>query len=380
MKSKYRLLPKLLGLITLLSSVNPCFAHQNKNNTSAVLFAIGTTMTIGGSVALYNFLNIKQTDNPINDSVNKLVNKSVNKLNPDAIFSVADFLKNDDSMKLYIENELPKVTNMLKQQDALTILDAKADVMVIGDIHGTTEAIEYLIPETYKFLNENKKNSVIILGDFIDKHDNESKDDSLKAALWFFNLVKLFPDRVRILRGNHESVKYGLSKSLEKYWCKNLEDCMNELPIACTIFHNNKKYFAVHGGIDTRLEISKDYKKSNLKKIPLYSHGKEADNAIGSLEFQLMWNDFQYSGIPERKFCDKKTTLDFLNKYNYSAILRGHDAYINPVLYGVVIVVHSVMFARDNFDLHARIAFLTNDGIKMKYYSDNIVKNIREFK
>ena len=147
---------------------------------------------------------------------------------------------------------------------------------------------------------------------------------------------------------------------------------MDELPIACTIFHNNKKYFAVHRGIDIRLEISKDYKKSNLKKVPLYSHGKEADNAVGSLEFQLMWNDFQYSGIPERKFCDKKTTLDFLNKYNYSAILRGHDAYINPVLKlddeKYVITVHSVTFVPDNADLHARIAFLTNDGIKIKYY------------
>ena len=255
--SRYKLLFNFCNIITILLynlNINASFINKNKKNIIATL-AAGVPAITFGAIFLHDFCKKN----------NLLFNLASSSELPTS--HVTNFLKNNNSMELYIKNELPKVTKILKQQNALTTLNAKSDVMIIGDVHGTTEVIEYLIPETCEFLQKNKKNSIVILGDFIDKHDNKNQDDSLKSALWFFNLVKLFPDRVRILRGNHESMKYGLSRSLEKYWCKNLEDCMNELPIACTIFHNNKKYFAVHGGIDSRLEISQDLKTSNLKKL-----------------------------------------------------------------------------------------------------------------
>jgi len=324
---------------------------------------------------------------------------------------VTDFLKNEETMKSCIQNELPKVTEILKQQKALATLDAKGDVMIIGDVHGTTEVIKYLIPETYNFLSSNKNNSVVILGDYIDTHGKPERDDSLVAALWFFNLIKLFKDpkdpdesniRVLVLRGNHESARYGFYDSLKKYWCDNLENCMSELPIALTIFHNNKKYFAAHGCIDPKLEIKNNGKDSNLKKIPLFSkdlfgvHGgldeklnakEKAEKAVAqSIEFNLMWHRIRthedgdkmvsaYQQMLCKDYLPPSSVRKFLDKFGYSAFIKGHDGDMQPVLElgngKRVITVHSITLVPGDENLHARVAYITNDGLKIKYFLDN---------
>lgn len=412
MKSKkYKNLIKLLSVITSFScGANACFAHskvvenKNSNNLKDIIVengnVIGVSLAIGIpaiviAAIIYHNANIPSSGFEL------LVPGVTDFLKNE---ESTDFLKNEESMKLYIKNELPKVTKILKKQNALATLDAKGDVMIIGDVHGTTEVIKYLIPETYNFLNSNKNNSVVILGDYIDTHGKPERDDSLAAALWFFNLIKLFPDRVRVLRGNHESARYGFYGSLKKYWCDNLENCMQELPIALTIFHNNKKYFAAHGCIDPKLEIKNNGKDSNLKKIPLISkyffdgrggigeklNAKEKAEkaAVKSIEFNLMWSRIRAHekinktnilallfGVDDSQKLPPSSVRKFLDKFGYSAFIKGHDGDMQPVLdlgnKQYVITVHSITLVPGDENLHARVAYITNDGLKIKYFLDN---------
>lgn len=417
MKSKYRTLIKLLSVITSLSyNANTCFAHggtdadkskirnslnNNLSNSTikdkiiAISLALGIPTVVLSGIILTKLLS----DGGPSSGFESLIP------------GVTDFLKNEETMKLYIKNELPKVTEILKKQKALATLEAKGDVMIIGDVHGTTEVIKYLIPETYNFLNANKNNSVVILGDYIDTHGKPERDDSLVAALWFFNLIKLFKDpkdpdesniRVLVLRGNHESARYGFYDSLKKYWCDNLENCMSELPIALTIFHNNKKYFAAHGCIDPKLEIKNNGKDSNLKKIPLFSkdlfgvHGgldeklnakEKAEKAVAqSIEFNLMWHRIRthedgdkmvsaYQQMLCKDYLPPSSVCKFLDKFGYSAFIKGHDGDMQPVLElgkgKHVITVHSITLYPEDENLHARVAYITNDGLKIKYFLDN---------
>lgn len=308
---------------------------------------------------------------------------------------VMDFLKDYNSMVAFINSELPKVTEILKKQPALTTLDAKADVMIIGDVHGTTEVLKYLIPKTWEFLNKNNKNSIVILGDFIDRHVGD-RDDGIYVASWFFRLARKYPNRLRILRGNHEDIKYGCNSSLHPYlcpwWCKNLEDCMSELPIACVISHNGKKYFAVHGGIDDRLEISKDGKSSNLKKRHILKEESLTNEKTikESLTSRLMWNVF-WDPLVEvtknndrRHKCTEEETSKFLTKHGFSAIFRGHNPFEKPILcagnVGHVVTVHSnsVVGPKARPALNARVAYIKNDGIKLDYFFDNKIVDVNE--
>ena len=208
--------------------------------------------------------------------------------------------------------------------------------------------------------------------------------------------MRLYPDRVRIIRGNHENVKFGHDGSLHPnlcpWWCKNLENCMSELPIACVISHTGKKYFAVHGGIDDRLEINKNGESTNLKKCRILNDKKctREENIKKSLESRMMWNDFWdsfkgYGGNDDRRHrCAKEETSEFLTKHKFSAIFRGHNPFERPVLHvddvGYVVTVHSnsVIGTNERPALNARVAYIRNDGIKLDYFFDNKVIDVNQ--
>ncbi len=306
---------------------------------------------------------------------------------------ITDFFENYDSMSKFLKTKFPKAVNILKKQPALTTLDAKSDVMIIGDVHGTTEVLKELIPKISDFLNENNTNSVVILGDFIDRH-TEGSDASIYAVFYFSYLLKKFPGRLRILKGNHEDVVHGHMGSLgpegSDWWCDSLQEFMYELPIACIIFHNGKKYFAVHGGIDDRLEINNN-NNSNLKKRLLKNKELTRDkDIIDTLESRLMWNDFWdsyegYTNDKRRNRCSEEKTSKFLEKHGFSAIFRGHNPFEKPVLRTEkgkhVVTVHSnsVIGKHKRHELNARIAYIKDNDIKLDYFLDDKVIDIKDW-
>ena len=125
-------------------------------------------------------------------------------------------------------------------------------VSVVGDIHGQF----YDLLEMFKVAGELPHTNYLFLGDYVDRGSHSVETISLLLCL------KLrYPDRITLLRGNHESRQitqvYGFyTECIRKYssprvWAA-ITDAFDYLPIAAVI---GDRIFAVHGGLSPSINI-----------------------------------------------------------------------------------------------------------------------------
>ena len=119
--------------------------------------------------------------------------------------------------------------------------------------------------ELFKIGGEIPENNYLFLGDFVDRGYN-----SVETFLLLLALKVRYPQRVALLRGNHESRQitqvYGFyDECLRKYGSTNVwkycTEIFDMLSLAAVI---NNKVFAVHGGLAPQISTIEDVKK--LKK------------------------------------------------------------------------------------------------------------------
>lgn len=104
-----------------------------------------------------------------------------------------------------------KAIDILSKENAL--LHINGETIVVGDIHGSLESLNVCID---KFLDSVQDNtSILFLGDYVDRGKND-----IECLVLLLKLKITFPDRVFLLRGNHEgyqtNVYYGFWESCQK--------------------------------------------------------------------------------------------------------------------------------------------------------------------
>eukprot|EP01099_Mayorella_cantabrigiensis_P008103 TRINITY_DN7461_c0_g1_i1.p1 TRINITY_DN7461_c0_g1~~TRINITY_DN7461_c0_g1_i1.p1 ORF type:complete len:324 (-),score=64.04 TRINITY_DN7461_c0_g1_i1:622-1551(-) len=210
-----------------------------------------------------------------------------------------------------------RVKNLLIYES--NVVSLKAPVTVVGDLHGQF----YDLMEMFRIGGRCPDTNYLFLGDYVDRGYYSVETVSLLTCL------KLrYPERVTLLRGNHESRQvtqvYGFyGECMRKYGNANVwryfTDMFDYLTIAAVI---NDKIFAVHGGLSPVI--------TTLDQIRVLDRFQEVPHE-GAL-CDLLWSDpdqEQMGYAPSQRgagYLFGKTVFErFLKENNLDQMLRAHQ-------------------------------------------------------
>ena len=136
-------------------------------------------------------------------------------------------------------------------------------ITVCGDIHGQFDDLL----EIFDVGGEVPETNYIFLGDFVDRGYN-----SVETFIYLLTLKIKYPERITLLRGNHESRQitqaYGFYEECQrKYGSVNVwrmcTDIFDLFQLAAVI---ENKVFCVHGGLSPNVDTIDDIRKLNRKQ------------------------------------------------------------------------------------------------------------------
>jgi len=206
----------------------------------------------------------------------------------------------------------------------------EAPVTICGDVHGQF----YDVMELFQIGGECPQRNYLFLGDFVDR--------GLYSVETFLLLIALkvrYPDRITLIRGNHESrqitLVYGFyDECLRKYgsvnvwrYCTDIFDCLN---LAAVI---NNQIFCVHGGLSPSI--------STIDQIEVIDRKQEVPHEGAMCD--LMWSDPEEIvgwGLSPRGagyLFGGDVVEKFQETNNLSLIVRAHQ---------LVMEGHKLMFGR----------------------------------
>ncbi len=230
----------------------------------------------------------------------------------------------------------------------------KGPCIFIGDTHGDLGASKEIIK---KFV-DNQDLTLIFLGDYVDRGANQ-----LENVLYLLLLKREFPNRIILLRGNHEEQEmnwsYGFANLLDQKFAENATEVFNhfqetfaQLPL-CVLTWN--RIFGVHGGIP----ISMDKLAITLKQISQIKRGLINLNEFDSLTAQLLWNDPKENvseAMPSSRgigyYFGKKPFLEFSQENEIQLVIRSHEVFQEGYKYFFNNKLISIFSALDYVYLH----------------------------
>jgi protein phosphatase len=221
----------------------------------------------------------------------------------------------------------PKQAGNLRIEGRLIKAPPKGEAVIVGDLHGDLETLTQIL-DSSGFIQKAERGEdslLIFLGDYGDR-------GILSPEVYYvvMTLKTQFPERVILLRGNHEGPddllasphdlpmhlhnKFG-EKSTEAY--NGLKQLFGQLYNAVII---EKSCTLLHGGVPSKAKSINDVAYAHLK------HPKETH-----LE-EILWSDPEESlkgTYPSPRGAGKlfgqDVTESFLKMTNASVLIRGHE-------------------------------------------------------
>ncbi|MGQ9460809.1 MAG: metallophosphoesterase [Candidatus Bathyarchaeaceae archaeon] len=201
------------------------------------------------------------------------------------------------------------------------------EAIIVGDLHGDLESLAHILKDSnfMKKAREGEDILLIFLGDYGDRGLN-----SPEVYYVALKLKELFPERVVLMRGNHEgpddllahphdlpihlNMKFG-EKGLDVY--SKLRQLSNHLYSAVLI---DERYILLHGGAPSQASTTDDIAYAH-KKHPSERHLEE-----------ILWSD-PIDGIKGTypsprgagRLFGENTTDKILELFNVKALIRGHE-------------------------------------------------------
>ncbi|WP_353683577.1 metallophosphoesterase family protein [Thermodesulfovibrio sp. 3907-1M] len=206
-------------------------------------------------------------------------------------------------------------TEVLAKEPAFIKPDLQEGKAVfVGDTHGDFSTTKYIVK---RFLNASGKQYLVFLGDYVDREPEP------EGSLWnlvYLCLLKInFPERVFLLKGNHEA----------------------NYAVECFPYEFNEELIEIFGSTGVKIH---EAAVSVFKEMPLMlqtlngvvaAHGgfpmrgqKIEDKSREDLIMDILWADpecspmFRGYGVP--KFTEEQL-INFLDSCGASCFIRGHD-------------------------------------------------------
>ncbi|EMG48693.1 Serine/threonine-protein phosphatase [Candida maltosa Xu316] len=217
-----------------------------------------------------------------------------------------------------VEELCSKVIELLVQEANIQHIDTP--VTICGDIHGQLHDLITL----FKTGGELPHTQYLFLGDFVDRGFY-----SLESFLYLISLKLRYPDRITLIRGNHESRQittvYGFyDECIRKY------GSINVWRYCCEVFDylslgaivgGPKGVFCIHGGLSPEIDA--------IDQIRILDRKKEVPHEGGMCD--LLWSDpelvngWSISPRGAGYLFGENEVKKFLNDNDISLIARAHQ-------------------------------------------------------
>jgi serine/threonine-protein phosphatase PP1 catalytic subunit len=219
-------------------------------------------------------------------------------------------------------DEISQLTGMFRDlyrnKDNVVDIPSK-NVFFIGDLHGEFDSISGVRQLFHKY----KNHAFVFLGDYADRGPAQIETFNLVIALALAD-----PERVFMLRGNHESdevaQRYGFYTEVTRQFSFDVYgyylDVFQVLPLAAM---SNEGIFACHGGIPEGVRNIDDLQSPNRFNL----------NFPDDVLFQLAWNDpkeadFRFAANSRGnrvKAFGRKAFDEFSNNFGVKLMFRAHE-------------------------------------------------------
>jgi len=243
---------------------------------------------------------------------------TIEPLNPDQLL----LLLTDIQERLTNLNEFP----LLRFQSDK---NRKTTLYFAGDTHGDLKVSRWLAEHIFKHSMEVKEydTKIIFLGDYIDRAPEDVPYGGVKNVLYLLCLKTLYPDKIYLLRGNHECHEllpyspYELPIEIDRIWGReHLTEIHDQfikifslLPLYIL---TSNGLFASHSGFPKNQDTSKvSYKDETSILETLWGDPNEFASYRGPIS-------------PKTNYTKQEFT-EFMGRLGTKVMLRGHDYAMN---------------------------------------------------
>jgi serine/threonine-protein phosphatase PP1 catalytic subunit len=236
------------------------------------------------------------------------------------------------------------------------LLEINGTTRVVGDIHANLGSLEFCLRNFLVEVAQGR--NILFLGDYVDRGKlAPGGPQSVKVIMLLFMLKTMFPDKVFLLRGNHEDAgvnyQYGFHTECVRRYpdagvdeegfnavCVRINRVFDNLSLAAILGAHT---FCVHGGISPRLtdlnlpglvlirNIPKPLSYYQLSIKNIYGGLKDAGE-YNDLAIDLLWSDpvpgangFSPNRRGQGKYFGPTQVQEFLGRFGLRRILRAHQ-------------------------------------------------------
>ncbi|GIQ80008.1 hypothetical protein KIPB_000728 [Kipferlia bialata] len=234
---------------------------------------------------------------------------------------IEHFIEDLSQCKTLKYGQIRQICTKLKRVlvDLPNVIHIKSPITVVGDVHGQW----YDVNEIFNVGGPLPSTNYLFLGDIVDRGYY-----SIEVMSWLFAMKLKYPQRLHIIRGNHESRQitqvYGFyDECLKKYQTVNVwrwaMSVFDMLPL-CAVVDN--KYFCVHGGLSP----------VSLDADAVVELNRRAEPPSDGLICDMLWSDpnddieeFGKSTRGAGHHFGTAVTRRFLSNNSMDMIVRAHQ-------------------------------------------------------